>query len=362
MEMSSNANSTSSASSSASAKTFRKVANTILVAKDMIHIQMQDGINDQVLTPISNNVLQPFADNVNDIIARTDKSIAIAPKWLTNEQDPFYTAMSCTGFFHRLVYGAAMRYMYGIGLQLKIVDTFLNTLSLINALIVTIPFSVMSIYSYDFWDSLQQTMTAQGCGNRFDRIYNSIRGNINAVLCFALIPLLITALYYIARPSNFGEIAEDETLVKITNTGRLLYQEEGNEVDIDNQTDPVILQRIQVAVQMASLKSKTDPQTQDVTDEDRIRAIITSIVLEARTEQRKDRQNFYFWWQRARIAILIAFATTIGSVMSLFSMAGQIMAYYAVRPTDVCDGAGVEAGFYLAFALPLLLLSLYVLL
>jgi len=144
---------------------------------------------------------------VNEIIARGEKSIAIASKWLTNEQDPFMVALSCGGFYRRLVSGATMRYIYGIGLQLQIVDTFLNTLSLINALIVTIPFGVMSFYSYDFWDSLEQAMNAQGCGNRYDQVYNIIRGNINAVLCFSLIPLLITTLYYIVRPSNFGEVS-----------------------------------------------------------------------------------------------------------------------------------------------------------
>jgi hypothetical protein len=174
------------------------VANTFLAASEKIHEQISpvhSNINDAVL-------------NVNDIIARRDKSIAIAPKWLTNEQDPFCTALSCGGFYRRLVSGAAMRYIYGIGLQLQIVDTFLNTLSLINALIVTIPFGVMSMYGYDFWDSLEQNMKAHGCGKRFDSVYDSVRSNINAVLCFSLIPLLITTMYYIVRPSNFGEVSK----------------------------------------------------------------------------------------------------------------------------------------------------------
>ncbi len=341
------------------------VANTFIAASEKIQEQISpvhENINDTVIAPINHNVFQPFTNNVNDIIARKDKSIAIAPRWLTNEQDPFCTAISVGGFFRRLVYGAAMRYIYGIGLQLQIVDTFLNTLSLINALIVTIPFGVMSMYNYDFWDTLEQNMKANGCGGHFDNVYDSIRSNINAVLCFSLIPLLITTLYYIVRPSNFGEVPEDETLVKITNDSRLLYQEEGNEVDIDNQTDPQILQRVQVALQVVALKP-ADECTQDgMSHEDRTRAIITSIVLEARNEQRKDRQNFYFWWQRARIAVLIAFATTMGSVCALFSMAGQIMAYYAVRASQVCSGADSETGYYLGFSIPLLFLALYVLL
>lgn len=150
--------------------------------------------------------------------------------------------------------------------------------------------------------------------------------------------------------------------MKITNDSRLIYQEEGNEVDIDNQTNPIILQRIQVALQMASLKSQDQMHNQEMSHEDRVRAIITTVVLEARQEQRQDRQNFYYWWQRARIAIFMAFATTMGSVTSLFSMAAQIMAYYAVRPSHVCDGAGAESAYYLGFAIPLLLIALYVLL
>lgn len=152
---------------------------------------------------------------------------------------------------------------------------------------------------------------------------------------------------------------EDETLVKITNDSRLLYQEEGDDVDIDNQRDPQILQRIQVALQLATLKPQDTP---DMTHEDRTRAIIKTIVLEARTEQRKDRQNFYYWWQRARIAVFLAFATTMGSVVSLFSMAGQIMAYYSVRADQVCSGIDGEAGYFLGFSVPLLLLAFYVLL
>lgn len=200
----------STSSTSSTSRTLRKnmehfvapVANTILTASEKIHESLSP-----VHSNINNTVIQPFATNVNDIIASRDKSIAIAPRWLTNEQDQFMVALSCGGFYRRLVSGAAMRYIYGIGLQLQIVDTFLNTLSLINALIVTIPFGVMSMYGADFWDSLEQSMKQHGCGSQFDDVYNSIRGNINAVLCFSLIPLLITTLYYIVRPSNFGEVS-----------------------------------------------------------------------------------------------------------------------------------------------------------
>jgi hypothetical protein len=368
----SRANSTSSATSNASKRTLRKemehfvapVANRFLAAGEKLQEHVLNPVQDRVLNPVSEtigvNVMQPISTNVTEMIARKDKSIAIAPSWLTGEQDPFFKALGVTGFFKRFFYGAGLRYIYGIGLQLQVVDTFLNTLSLINALIVTIPFSVMGMFNSVFWDDLQSTMTLHECGNRFTSVHNSIRGNIVAVLCFALIPLLITTIYYIVRPSSFGEVAEDETLVKITNAGKLLYQEEDNEVDIDNQVDPAILQRIQVAIMLNSLQGQ--PSDQDMNRENRVRAIIESIVMEARNAQRKDRQNFYYWWQRARLAILIAFVSTMCSVYALSSLAAQIMQYYTSMQSHICGSENSLIDSYIALSILFVFFALYVLL
>lgn len=216
----------------------------------------------------------------------------------------------------------------------------------------------MSMYSFDYWESLQTNMEANGCGASFNKVYTEMRDNLNAVLCFSLIPLLVTTLYYIVRPTSFGEVPEDETLVKISNSGKLIYQEEDDDVDIDNQTDPTILQRIQVALQLDALRDNGT----DLTHEERTRAIITSIVLDARNEQRKDRQNFYYWWQRARLAIFIAFFTTMGSVYALFSLAAQIMTYYSAQAHLVCNGVGMVSGYYLGVSFAFLIIALYVLL
>ena len=70
-----------------------------------------------------------------------------------------------------------------------------------NALVLTIPFSVMGSLGYEFWDWLEDTLDACG-SNEFDYLYRTVFSRLLACLTSSVIVLILAVLYYLLRPAD----------------------------------------------------------------------------------------------------------------------------------------------------------------
>jgi hypothetical protein len=81
------------------------------------------------------------------------------------------------------------------------VDNVVNTLTLMNALILTIPYGIMSSAGYDYWDWVENTLAA--CPKTIYSVPQDFRqfGNaFNSVIYSTISVLLCAMAYYLLRP------------------------------------------------------------------------------------------------------------------------------------------------------------------
>lgn len=81
------------------------------------------------------------------------------------------------------------------------VDSIVNTITLMNALVLTIPYGIMSSAGYDYWDWVQDTL--KQCPSTkftFDQDFNQFGRAFHAVIYSAITILLVAMAYYLLRP------------------------------------------------------------------------------------------------------------------------------------------------------------------
>jgi hypothetical protein len=89
------------------------------------------------------------------------------------------------------------------------VDTAINTLTLVDALIVTIPFGIVSAANYTFWDWLQ-TLPCNTDDFHHDHFgelpyyyfYYRFVGSIWQIVISCVIGIVLATFYYLLRPSD----------------------------------------------------------------------------------------------------------------------------------------------------------------
>lgn len=93
------------------------------------------------------------------------------------------------------------KYSYGEHLKLEQANDVVNALSLVNALILTIPFGVIMGLGKDYWDWLESSI--QDC-TVYDsqQTYRNILNNLYGAAYAPMICLLMSLLYYFLRPSG----------------------------------------------------------------------------------------------------------------------------------------------------------------
>jgi hypothetical protein len=86
------------------------------------------------------------------------------------------------------------------------VDNVVNTLTLMNALILTIPYSLMSNMNYDYWD--QVIISLDNCSERvatFESDFAIFKNSFNAVVYSAMASLIMSLIYYLLKPKNLAK-------------------------------------------------------------------------------------------------------------------------------------------------------------
>lgn len=81
------------------------------------------------------------------------------------------------------------------------VDNVVNTLTLMNALILTIPYGLMASASHDYWDWVETTLEA--CPDTkftYDQAFTVFSNSFNAVVYSTISVLVMAMAYYLLRP------------------------------------------------------------------------------------------------------------------------------------------------------------------
>jgi hypothetical protein len=81
------------------------------------------------------------------------------------------------------------------------VDNIVNTLTLMNALILTIPYGIMASAGYDYWDWVEETLAAcEVTEYTYEQNFNIFGTAFYGVVYCTIAVLLMAMVYYLLRP------------------------------------------------------------------------------------------------------------------------------------------------------------------
>ena len=91
------------------------------------------------------------------------------------------------------------KFYTGVGLEVEEADSVINALALINALVLTIPFSLLTSLNMEYFDNVQQVIETCDTGVEWEDIQaNMVFPLYVSVVCSTL-ALVISTLYYCLR-------------------------------------------------------------------------------------------------------------------------------------------------------------------
>lgn len=94
------------------------------------------------------------------------------------------------------------KFYLGTGLTSKEVDDVVNALSVVNALILTIPFSTITSLNNSYWDWLRQNIISCDSSELFHEEYQKLLISLYGSAYSSMVCVLIAVMYYILRPDN----------------------------------------------------------------------------------------------------------------------------------------------------------------
>lgn len=191
------------------------------------------------------------------------------------------------------------RYLTGMDLDLEVVDNCVNTLTLVNALVLTIPFSVMVDLGGEFWSNLYTIMETYGCTEWYDYYYTHVRNNLLSTLYFSIAAIIIAVFYYILRP-DFPQRGMDSDQKKMLETMQSLldFHVKGTPMD-ENGIDTIVERQFTMKKLVADYKFKA-------------------------------------WWVHGRHSIFAIFLLTASAVISLLALSFQMIGIYMVPNDELC--------------------------
>mmetsp|Transcript_21633 Transcript_21633/g.36230 ORF Transcript_21633/g.36230 Transcript_21633/m.36230 type:complete len:225 (-) Transcript_21633:386-1060(-) len=95
-----------------------------------------------------------------------------------------------------------MKYYSGEGLTSDEADTVINTMALVAALVLTIPFGAALSFNIEYWDEVQSLLPTCNTGKTFLDIYDLIAHSLYAVAYSSMAALAVCIFYYMLRPSG----------------------------------------------------------------------------------------------------------------------------------------------------------------
>lgn len=192
------------------------------------------------------------------------------------------------------------RYLTGLDLDVEVVDNCVNTLTLVNALVLTIPFGVLVDLGHGFWTELEEIMIDGGCEEWMNYYYFHTRNNILMVLYASIAAVIIATFYYVLRPDfNDRNIDSDQKKLVETMQSMLDFMVSGTPIT-EKQLDQVIDEQYTMKAKVAEYRFKA-------------------------------------WWKNGRHAVLAIFILTSAAVISLLSFSFILISIFMVRREDLCE-------------------------
>ena len=112
------------------------------------------------------------------------------------------------GYFNwRKKHSSVVKFLDGNGMTADTVDTAVGTFTLVNALLLTIPFGLVGSLGNNYWDWLEATMASCPLGgnldgNTFHDIYQAIYSQLCGTVYTSISCLLLACFYYLLRPKE----------------------------------------------------------------------------------------------------------------------------------------------------------------
>lgn len=117
------------------------------------------------------------------------------------------------------------KFYSGSDLTVGDADAAVNTLGVVAALLLTVPFSLIGSLNNGFWDGLQQALAACGHTTEFTAriVFDTVYQPLNALMYFSMGTILLATLYYVLRPTAKEEKERDELFRLWWRRGRIAF-------------------------------------------------------------------------------------------------------------------------------------------
>ena len=122
-----------------------------------------------------------------------------------NEMKPPSSIFSREYYRYRVANSALLKFKSGEGIDADTADTAVGTFTLVNALLLTIPFSLVGSLGNSYWDWLQELFetcphSAALGNNTFEGIYVGVFNQLVGTFYACISCLLLASFYYLLRP------------------------------------------------------------------------------------------------------------------------------------------------------------------
>ena len=155
----------------------------------------------QSLTKEDVDRLYAVLDSLSKTLADVKEKIAPPPPTTASEKKGRKETLAERLWDNRL------RYMFiGKLVTAEEIDTVVNTLTLVCALILTIPYGVMTAANADYWDNIETRLAACPVHEfTYEEDFNEFKGGFNTVIYSNISVLIMAVLYYLLRPKEDEE-------------------------------------------------------------------------------------------------------------------------------------------------------------
>jgi hypothetical protein len=215
--------------------------------------------------------------------------------------------------------GNLKRYIMGHKLNLSVVETCMSTMTLVNALVLTIPYGFVGNLSSEFWDNLLLSMEIHGCDQYFYYYYYNMRNDVMAVTYASIAAIVIAVFFYVLKP-GFEEGGPNDVamaqLVKTLENQFLLSSNHLKVVDFGTTN----LSNGLVSSDHSNPAQEWNAQIEKGMSE----------------HEKRTQLSFLIWWRDGRWVVAICFLLTATAVLALLCLSYLIFSIFAVPSADIC--------------------------
>jgi hypothetical protein len=131
---------------------------------------------------------------------------------LTEPEIAVRSPRRCSNYLrYRFLHSGLWKLTTGEGLSYEDADTTVNTLTLVAALLLTIPFSLVGTLTVEFWQGLQEELAACPAPQHpgyASKMYHESRDTLSCMTYTCIGAIIVAVMYYILRPKNDADFGK----------------------------------------------------------------------------------------------------------------------------------------------------------